>query len=311
MQGHPGGGRGPRAVSGGGARRHGGRAGREAAARQGARRALQHGVQGSRARRCHRPRGGSARSLADPVWACRTPNCCARVRPRACRWPPKCSPIAPTSRMARSPPAASPAASSTTRERSSSARCGWSSDQTVIAVDGSTIALQADTICLHGDTPGAADHARAVRAGLEAAGITSHEPSDVTERRRTASSPEMTKGGAPDTERRPKVAANLAPPSYCSTNATVNRLATRTNNPKSVPRGFRPNFRRFLRPAPCTTPTNLIAAITESCASRPRLPDTAARAAAPWSGCRPWCPAASRRRRSRSAARRCGGPTAR
>jgi UPF0271 protein len=45
-------------------------------------------------------------------------------------------------------------------------------DQRVIAVDGSTIALRADTICLHGDTPGAADHARALRAGLENAGIT-------------------------------------------------------------------------------------------------------------------------------------------
>jgi UPF0271 protein len=44
-------------------------------------------------------------------------------------------------------------------------------DQQVIAVDGSTLALQADTICLHGDTPGAADHAKAVRAGLERAGI--------------------------------------------------------------------------------------------------------------------------------------------
>jgi UPF0271 protein len=44
-------------------------------------------------------------------------------------------------------------------------------DRQVIAVDGSTISLQADTICLHGDTPGAADHARAVRAGLEQAGI--------------------------------------------------------------------------------------------------------------------------------------------
>jgi UPF0271 protein len=44
-------------------------------------------------------------------------------------------------------------------------------DKQVIAVDGSTIALQAQTICLHGDTPGAAGHARAVRAGLEAAGI--------------------------------------------------------------------------------------------------------------------------------------------
>lgn len=44
-------------------------------------------------------------------------------------------------------------------------------DQKVVAVDGSTIALRADTICLHGDTPGAADHARAVRLGLEKAGI--------------------------------------------------------------------------------------------------------------------------------------------
>jgi UPF0271 protein len=45
-------------------------------------------------------------------------------------------------------------------------------DHQVVALDGSVIALDADTICLHGDTPGAADLARAVRAGLEAAGIT-------------------------------------------------------------------------------------------------------------------------------------------
>src|SRR4030095_2341600 len=44
-------------------------------------------------------------------------------------------------------------------------------DKQVIAIDGSTISLKADTICLHGDTPGAADHAKAVRRGLEAAGI--------------------------------------------------------------------------------------------------------------------------------------------
>jgi UPF0271 protein len=44
-------------------------------------------------------------------------------------------------------------------------------DKTVVAIDGSTIALQADTICLHGDTPGAAEHAREVRKGLESAGI--------------------------------------------------------------------------------------------------------------------------------------------
>lgn len=41
----------------------------------------------------------------------------------------------------------------------------------VVAVDGATIALQADTICLHGDTPGAARLAQAVRRGLEAAGV--------------------------------------------------------------------------------------------------------------------------------------------
>jgi len=44
-------------------------------------------------------------------------------------------------------------------------------DKKVEAVDGSTLALQVDTICLHGDTPGAADLAKAVRHGLEAARI--------------------------------------------------------------------------------------------------------------------------------------------
>jgi len=44
-------------------------------------------------------------------------------------------------------------------------------DKKVVAIDGSTIALRADTICLHGDTPGAAEHAKAVRRGLESAGI--------------------------------------------------------------------------------------------------------------------------------------------
>jgi UPF0271 protein len=33
------------------------------------------------------------------------------------------------------------------------------------------VILEPDTICLHGDTPGAADLAHAVRAALEAAGI--------------------------------------------------------------------------------------------------------------------------------------------
>ena len=41
----------------------------------------------------------------------------------------------------------------------------------VRAVDGTVLTLRADTICVHGDLPGAADRARAVRAALEAAGV--------------------------------------------------------------------------------------------------------------------------------------------
>ena len=44
-------------------------------------------------------------------------------------------------------------------------------ESTVVAVNGSIVALAVDTICVHGDTPGAADLARHLRAGLEAAGI--------------------------------------------------------------------------------------------------------------------------------------------
>jgi 5-oxoprolinase (ATP-hydrolysing) subunit A len=44
-------------------------------------------------------------------------------------------------------------------------------DGVVIAIDGTTIELRADTLCLHGDTPGAVEHATAVRAALVAAAI--------------------------------------------------------------------------------------------------------------------------------------------
>ncbi len=44
-------------------------------------------------------------------------------------------------------------------------------DHTVISRDGTTIALSVNTVCVHGDTPGAADLATAVRTGLEQAGI--------------------------------------------------------------------------------------------------------------------------------------------
>ncbi|GAB18492.1 hypothetical protein GOEFS_055_00050 [Gordonia effusa NBRC 100432] len=43
---------------------------------------------------------------------------------------------------------------------------------TVTAIDGSTISVAAQSICLHGDTPGAVEHAQAVRHALAAAGVT-------------------------------------------------------------------------------------------------------------------------------------------
>ena len=42
----------------------------------------------------------------------------------------------------------------------------------VRAVSGKLIGIRAETICIHGDTPGAAAYARAIREGLEATGIT-------------------------------------------------------------------------------------------------------------------------------------------
>jgi UPF0271 protein len=45
-------------------------------------------------------------------------------------------------------------------------------DGVVLSVAGKEIPLKVDTICVHGDTPGAAELARRIRTGLEAAGIT-------------------------------------------------------------------------------------------------------------------------------------------
>ena len=40
-----------------------------------------------------------------------------------------------------------------------------------VSIDGQVIDVQADSLCLHGDTPGAVEMARAVRSGLEEAGV--------------------------------------------------------------------------------------------------------------------------------------------
>jgi 5-oxoprolinase (ATP-hydrolysing) subunit A len=47
-------------------------------------------------------------------------------------------------------------------------------DHRLIAVDGRSVDVRARSICIHGDTPGAVDMARAVRAGLEAADVGIH-----------------------------------------------------------------------------------------------------------------------------------------
>jgi UPF0271 protein len=45
-------------------------------------------------------------------------------------------------------------------------------DGVVTAVDGSDVRVRAESACVHGDSPGAVAMARAVRAGLEKAGVT-------------------------------------------------------------------------------------------------------------------------------------------
>jgi 5-oxoprolinase (ATP-hydrolysing) subunit A len=51
-------------------------------------------------------------------------------------------------------------------------------EHTIEARDGSSLTLRVDTICVHGDTPGADVIAAALRAGLEAAGITVRSPAE-------------------------------------------------------------------------------------------------------------------------------------
>jgi UPF0271 protein len=44
-------------------------------------------------------------------------------------------------------------------------------DGVVLTVEGAAIPMKIDTICVHGDTPGAPELTRRIRAGLAAAGI--------------------------------------------------------------------------------------------------------------------------------------------
>ncbi len=44
-------------------------------------------------------------------------------------------------------------------------------ERSVVSIDGTVVPLEAETLCVHGDTPGAAALAAAIRQGLEAEGI--------------------------------------------------------------------------------------------------------------------------------------------
>ncbi|TCO56960.1 LamB/YcsF family protein [Actinocrispum wychmicini] len=46
------------------------------------------------------------------------------------------------------------------------------SDGEIVAVDGTVLKVEVGSLCLHGDTPGAVQHAQAVRNALDEAGIT-------------------------------------------------------------------------------------------------------------------------------------------
>ena len=47
-------------------------------------------------------------------------------------------------------------------------------EREVVAIDGTVVKVAARSICIHGDTPGSVELARAVRAGLEVAGVDVH-----------------------------------------------------------------------------------------------------------------------------------------
>ena len=74
------------------------------------------------------------------------------------------------------------------RDRIVSRAVSMAKEQQVTAITGEAVPLRVDTLCVHGDTPGAAEIARALRAGLEAAGIAVRPVRDIVASRQTAPS---------------------------------------------------------------------------------------------------------------------------
>ncbi len=69
-------------------------------------------------------------------------------------------------------PRSEPGALITEPERAAARAVALASGGPIEAIDGSPVSLDATTLCIHGDSPGAAAIARAVRRALESAGVT-------------------------------------------------------------------------------------------------------------------------------------------
>ena len=65
-----------------------------------------------------------------------------------------------------------PGALITDPERAAARAVAVASGRPIEAIDGSLVSLDATTLCVHGDSPGAALIAQAVRRALESVGVT-------------------------------------------------------------------------------------------------------------------------------------------
>lgn len=68
-------------------------------------------------------------------------------------------------------PRTEPGAVVTDRQAVADRAVALATERRVVAVDGTVVEVHARSICVHGDTPGAVELARAVRAGLEVASV--------------------------------------------------------------------------------------------------------------------------------------------
>ena len=140
--------------------------------RQAARRALHHGRRRRGAGQGGRGCRGRLRPVAPPSRAAGFGAAAGRGVGRAARRRPRPSPTAGTPPTAGSCPARTPAPCCTTRARSPSGCSGSSPRERCWRSTARSSRVPARSVCTHGDTPGAVALARAVRARLEAAGVT-------------------------------------------------------------------------------------------------------------------------------------------